>query len=436
MTRPLLDDSAERAVLGAILVRNAAMDDVSDNLDPEHFGKPHHEHIYAAMRELHQGGQSIDPVTLCPVLERRKVLDDAMRAYVYGLDMGVPKSSNIEAYAKLVKEKATLRKLRDAARRIIADIENEDAASRELLESAEQSIYAIGATAIKTDWISGRELAVELEPLIDKMLIDRQPVTGVATGFPELDRITRGFQPSDLILLGARPSQGKTAFGISVALTASQETPTAVFSIEMSRHAIGFREVIHEANVDGYRMLSGRLSEVDIRRVGEGLMHLGELNIWHDESAHLSPLQVRTKLRRLQSRVGRIGLVVIDYLQLMAAMPDDRRENKTNQVAGISRALKLLAREFRAPFLVLSQLNRGPKDGTRPTMADLRDSGALEQDADVVLLLHRPEVYDPTPQNAGLAEIIIGKQRNGPTGTVELVWRPEPMRFENRQRTA
>jgi replicative DNA helicase len=179
----------------------------------------------------------------------------------------------------------------------------------------------------------------------------------------------------------------------------------AVFSIEMSRHAIGFREVIHEANVDGYRMLSGRLSDVDIRRVGEGLMNLRELNIWHDESAHLSPLHVRSKLRRLAGarrpyRAGGHRLPATDGAD--AGRPS--KENKTNQVAGISRALKLLAREFRAPFLVLSQLNRGPKDGTRPTMADLRDSGALEQDADVVLLLHRPEVYEPTPQNAGLAE--------------------------------
>jgi replicative DNA helicase len=240
MTRPLMDDSAERAVLGAILVRNAAMDEVSDSLDPEQFGKGHHEAIYAAMVQLHRAGTAIDALTICAELERRGALDGETRAYVYGLDMGVPRSTNVTHYAALVKEKYTLRRVREEARRLITAAEAEDAISRDLLESAEQSIYKLGSDAIKTNWISSAELADELEPLLDQMLRDRQPVTGVATGYRELDTMTRGFQPADLILLGARPSQGKTAFGIGVSLRAAEQVPVAVFSYrnEPARHRV------------------------------------------------------------------------------------------------------------------------------------------------------------------------------------------------------
>jgi replicative DNA helicase len=431
----LIDEAAERAVLGAILVRNTSLDEIADLLTVEHFGVDNHAAIYGAMARLHAKGTAIDFVTLGNELRATGNYTLEQMRYVTALADDPIAPRHVGHYARLVVDKALLRRIRREVRRILAAVEDEGAQGTAVLEQAEAAIYGIGATATKSDWLSTSDIAGELRPIVQELAEHHTAVTGLHTGFTELDMLTRGLQDGDLVLLGARPSQGKTALANQVALRAASGAAVAFFSIEMSRQGIGLRQVIALADVNGFRMLSGRLSEIDLRRVGDGLARLEELTLWLDESPTLSPLHVRSKLRRLKARVGRIGLVVIDYLQLMEPLPDHRRENKTNQVAGISRALKVLAREFGAPFLVLSQLNRGPADGSAPTMSDLRDSGALEQDADVVLLLHRPEVYDPTPENAGLAEVIIGKQRNGPTGKVELTWRPEPMRFENRART-
>lgn len=432
MSEAICDEAAENAVLGAIYIRNEAYDDIADVLDVDDFGRLHNRQLFAAMQLLHSSGRAIDQVTIRAELERAGALDVPMAMLLNHLGDGVPRSTNVVHYAALVREKALLRRLRDAARRVLAEVETAGAKGVDLLERTEAAVYGLSSQAVKNEWISSLEQVGELAPLLERMFEEKQAVTGIRSGFVDLDFMTRGFQRGDLVLLGARPSQGKTAFGIQVAHKAAETVNVAFFSVEMSREGIGLRRVIQLADVDGYRMLGGRSSEVEQRRIGEGLARMGELPLYTDESAYLSPLHVRSKLRKLRAKYGAFGLVVIDYLQLMAALPDDRRENKTNQVAGISRMLKLLAREFGVPFLVLSQLNRGPKDGSRPSMSDLRDSGALEQDADVVLLLHRPEVYEQTPQNAGLAEVIISKQRNGPTGIVELTWRGEPMRFENR----
>jgi replicative DNA helicase len=228
---------------------------------------------------------------------------------------------------------------------------------------------------------------------------------------------------------------GKTSLALQMALRAAQEAAVAFFSVEMSRGPLGLRAAAGEARVDGYRLRNGWATDVELQRVGQALTDLAELPIYLDESPMLSPLQLRSKLRRLRSRVGALGLVVVDYLQLMAPLPEHRRENKTNQVAGISRALKLMAREFAVPFLVLAQLNRGLERAADkvPTMADLRDSGALEQDADIVLLLHRPEAFEreKKPELEGVAQLIVAKFRNGATGTVDLRWRKEITRFED-----
>src|ERR1041384_1477678 len=429
----LIDEDAELAVLGAIIVRNAAYDDIADVLEPDHFGREHHQQVFTAMRTLHGQGKAIDYITLQAELERMGVLEQAGKVFIYKLGDGVPWSTNVQYYAGIVRDRAILRSLRDTARRLITEAEAGEMSGVALLEQAEADIYGLGSKATTSAWITNLDLAGRLMPVLDRIFLEKRAITGVASGFADLDFMTRGFQPADLVLVGARPSQGKTAFGMQVAQHASQSVNVAFFSVEMSAEAVGLRELIQLADVDGYRLLSGRSTEIEQRRITEGLTEMAQRRITCDDAPYLSPLQVRSKLRRLQAQVGAIGLVVIDYLQLMAALPDDRRENKTNQVAGISRMLKLLAREFRVPFLVLSQLHRVPEN-RRPTMADLRDSGALEQDADVVLLLHRPEVYEQTDQNKGLAEVIIGKQRNGPTGIVELAWRGEPMRFENKAR--
>lgn len=432
--KAILDEAAETAVLGAIVARNEAYDEIGDVLEPEHFGRVHHRQIFTAMRALHQRGSVIDYITLQAELERMGVLEEAGRVYVSRLGDGVPRSTNVTHYAGIVRDKATLRRLRDTARKVIADAEGAEMSGAALLEQVEQDVYELGARTLQSSWITNAELARRTMPNLERIFAEKRTVTGIPSGFVDLDAMTRGFQPADLVLVGARPSQGKTAFGMQVAYHAAQTVNVAFFSVEMSAEAIGLRQVIQASNVDGRRLLTGYLNELEQRRVGEGLAAMSERHIRWDDAPYLSPLHVRSKLRRFKAQFGAIGMVVIDYLQLMAPLPDDKRETKTNQVAGVSRMLKLLAREFNIPFIVLSQLHRVPEN-RRPTMADLRDSGALEQDADVVLLLHRPEVYDATPENAGLAEVIIGKQRQGPTGLVELTWRGEPMRFENRSRS-
>jgi replicative DNA helicase len=438
-TAILHDESAERALLGAVIVRNGAMDDLADLLEPAHFGREHHRLTFAAMRDLHVAGTAIDPITLAAELERAGDLDTVGRPFLHQLGEGVARSANVAAYAKVVRDCALRRDLAAAARRMLADAGGTEISAAQLLEDAEQAIYRLSATAVKTDWVSGADLSQELFPVIETLTNERKALTGVATGFRDLDWMTRGLQAGDLVLLGARPSSGKTALALQLAMTAAKTVPVAFFSVEMSRAPLGLRIVSAAAQVDCWRLLSGGLNEFDLLRVGEGLAQLGEAAIYIDESPTLSPIQARSKLRRLKAKAGTIGLVVIDYLQLMAALPEHRTENRTTQVAGISRALKILAREFGVPFLVLSQLSRGLERSTdkRPQLSDLRESGALEQDADVVLLLHRPEMYDKDNDSLkGKAELIVAKQRNGPIGHLELFWSGPQMRFETERRAS
>jgi len=432
----LYDEQAERAVLGAIVVRNAAIDDVADVLEAEHFWRQHHQSIFRAMVQLHGQGQPIDAITLCGQLDKSGALEAVGKPYIYGLGDGVGRSVNVAAYAEVVKDKSTLRALRDLGRRVHAAAEADVAIASDLLEQAEQDIYRISQTAVKTDWSSAPEMAAEIYPLIEQLTKTGEAITGRSTGLPHLDSITRGLQPGDLILVGARPGMGKTAIAMQIALTVAANGPVAVMSLEMARVPLALRGVISLAQVNGWQLMSGRASDVDLQRMGDGIARFASTGLFVDESPVVSPIQARSKLRRLQARTGPLALVVIDYLQLMAPLPDDRRENRANQVAGISRALKIMAREFSVPFLVLSQLSRAFEKSRdkRPSMSDLRESGALEQDADVVLLLHRPEVYEKKPENAGLAELIVGKQRNGPTGSIDLTWHGPQMRFEHRGR--
>lgn len=436
MAETLFDDRAERAVLGAVLVRNEAMDDIADVLEPEHFRRAAHAGIFRAMRELYGRGTPVDPVTLAAALPTLGVTD-VSPAFVASLTDGMPRSANVTAYAATVREKWLKRSVLAEAEQLIRDAQADIASGEALLEQAEAAIYRLGSTAVKSDWISGAEWAAELFGTITTLGQRRGALTGIPTGIRDLDEMTLGLQRGDLVLLGARPALGKTSLALQMALRAAQEAAVAFFSVEMSRGPLGLRAAAGEARVDGYRLRNGWATEVELQRLGQALTDLSELPIYLDESPLLSPLQLRSKLRRLRSRVGALGLVVVDYLQLMAPLPEHRRENKTNQVAGISRALKLMAREFAVPFLVLAQLNRGLERAADkvPTMADLRDSGALEQDADIVLLLHRPEVFEreKKPELEGVAQLIVAKFRNGATGTVDLRWRKEITRFEDVQ---
>lgn len=429
---PLFDEDAERAVLGALLIRNEAIDEIADVLVPADFGRLHHEQLYRVMLDIHRAGRPIDPITIAAEVARQGLEETVTMPFVTRLTDVVPRSTNVLAYAHVVKDKALVRQVRDTAQQVLAEAEDEASTGEALLERAEAAIYQLASREVPSAWVSGADWSAELYPTLERMQQERRAVSGVPTGFSDLDEMTRGFQPGDLVLLGARPSMGKTAICLQMALHAAQRAPVAFFSLEMSREALGLRAVTALSCVDGQRLMSGYLSDSEYQRVGQGLAELGDTQVLIDDSPALSPHAARSKLRRMAAQRGALGLVVIDYLQLMACLPEDKRENKTNQVAGISRALKLLARELKVPFLVLSQLNRGLERSTdkRPTMADLRDSGALEQDADLVLLLHRPEVYDTDdPSLRGIAQLIVGKQRNGPTGTVTLTWLASQTRF-------
>lgn len=433
----LFDDAAERSVLGAVLVRNDALDDVADILEPEHFRRSAHASLFRAMRSLQAHGQPIDPLTLTAVLPALGVAD-VPASFITALTDGMPRSANVGAYAAIVRDKWLKRSILTASEQLAADTRADATSGEALLEQAEAAIYGLGTRAVKTDWVAAAELATETFAQIERFREQRGTVTGVPTGFADLDDITGGLHPGDLVLLGARPSLGKTALALQVAVHAAASVPVAFFSVEMSRVPLGLRAVAGESRVDGWRMTHGYLNDTEQHRVGAAIARIAETQLFIDESPMLSPIQVRSKLRRLRARTGTLGLVVIDYLQLLAPLSEHRKENKVNQVAGISRALKVMAREFNVPFLVLAQLNRGLEQSSDkvPKLSDLRDSGALEQDADIVLLLHRPEVYDRTNAAVeGLAQLIVGKHRNGATGVVELLWRKEHTRFENVRRT-
>jgi replicative DNA helicase len=431
-------DEAEWAVLGAIVVRPAALDEIADWLAPEHFRRQHHRAIYAAALRLHLQGQPPDLVTLRDTLEASGELADVGMVALTRLGDGVPKSTNVEHYARIVREKALIRSLRAELRRLASEAEAEGATGAALLEQAEAAIYRLSTTAVRTDWVSAEQLASELYPVIERLTEQHQPISGVPSGLSALDWITRGWQAGDLVVLGARPSAGKTALSLQFAMRAAESVPVAFFSLEMGLQPLGLRALTAEARVDGFLLQSGQVrDELSIQRLGRGLAALSDRKLWLDESPRLSPVGLRSKLRRLIATAGKVGLVIVDYLQLMDPLPEHRRENRANQVAGISRALKVLAREFAVPLLALAQLNRQLEQASdkRPKLSDLKDSGAIEQDADVVLFLHRPELYErDKPELEGVAELHVAKHRNGPTGTVDLYFQRAQMRFE--QRTA
>jgi replicative DNA helicase len=430
-------DEAERAVLGACLIRESAVDEIADWLEPGHFRRGHHRAVYAAVLDLHRRGQPSDLVTLRDALEASGTLDQVGGvAVIASLTDGVPKTANVEHYARIVRDKALIRAVRDECRRLVDEAEREGQSGAALLEQAEAAIYRIGSTSVRTDWVSAEQLADELGPVVERLTEQHQAISGVPSGLADLDWLTRGWQAGDLVVLGARPSSGKTACALQFAMRAAVNVQVAFFSVEMGLQAIGLRALTAEAQIDGFRLMSGYVrDDVSLHRLGEGLAALGSRRLWIDESPRLSPVSMRSRLRRLRSMTGAIGLVIVDYLQLLDPLPEHRRESRTNQVAGISRALKVMAREFAVPFIALAQLNRQLEQAgdKRPRLSDLKDSGAIEQDADVVLFLHRPELYErDKPELEGLAELHLAKHRNGPLGTVPLTFHKAQMRFEAR----
>jgi replicative DNA helicase len=424
---------AERSVLGAILIQNDAYNTAVELLRPEDFYRDAHRRIFDKIIALAERRTEVDFVTLKEELGRAGELDTVGGpAYVASLVDGVPRATNVEYYAKIVKEKSVLRNLIAAANTILLDAYEADQEASEILDRAEQSIFHIAEGGIRTGFVSLHDLAETSVEAIQKAHEEKKTITGVATGFEDLDRLTSGFQRSDLIIVAARPSMGKTSLALNIAQhvgTRSKRT-VGVFSLEMSKEQLFMRMLSSEAMIDGHALRTGYLRTEEWGQLTEALGVLGQAKVFIDDTPGIGVLEMRAKSRRLQSEHG-LDLLVVDYIQLMQGR--GRFDNRTQELGAISRALKGLAKELNIPVVVLSQLSRAPeaRSDHRPQLSDLRESGALEQDADVVLLIYREDAYNREAENAGVAEIIIAKQRNGPTDTIKLAFIRERTRFEN-----
>jgi len=429
-------DEAERSVLGALLVDNRLYHRARELLTPESFYAGRHQKIFRACETLIEAGTALDAVTVRAELERTKELDSCGgAAYLAALLEGVPRSANVEHYARIVKEKEILRQLIHSAQRITASALDSTETAEAILDEAEKAIFRVAEDRLRGGFIPLRVAAEESLQQIQELTEREELITGVATGFPELDELTAGLQPSDLVVLAARPSMGKTALALNIAAQAALRKRKTVgfFSLEMSHQQLFFRLLCSEGQVDAHRLRTGRVGKEEWQRIIKTFGELSEAPIFIDDTPGIGVMEMRAKARRLMHEHG-ADLLVVDYLQLMRGR--GRYDSRQQEISDISRSLKELAKELRIPLIALSQLSRAPEQRgdtqKRPQLSDLRESGAIEQDADVVLFLFREEVYkkdDPTLK--GKAELIIGKQRNGPVGTVELHFIREFTRFVN-----
>ena len=426
---------AERSVLGAILIDNEAFNVAAVVISPTSFFRDAHRRVFERMVDLSERNQPIDLVTLKEELERAGELDEVGGpAYIASLVDGVPHSTNVEYYAQIVKEKATLRHLIFSANKILGSAYDADQEADLILDEAETAIFAVAEDRIKSGFVAMKDLVKESFPKIELLLEHKTFVTGVETKFHDIDRKTRGLQPGDLVIVAARPSMGKTSLVLNMCQNVATNGGVAgFFSLEMSRESLFMRMLASEARIDMFRLLSGQIGQQEYGQITQALDSLSEARLFVDDTAGIGVLEMRAKARRLKAEHG-LSLLAVDYIQLMTGR--GRFENRNLELASISRSLKGLAKELSVPIVVLSQLSRAPeaRSDKRPMLSDLRESGALEQDADVVMLIFREEMYKQDDQPAdtdGIAEIIIAKQRNGPTGTVKLTFLREQTRFGN-----
>jgi replicative DNA helicase len=425
---------AERAVLGSILLDPAAISLVVPILPKQdEFYSDKHQRIYRGMLDLFERSSQIDLLTLKEELNTGQT-ETVDAAYLSWLIDGVPDFGNVEHYARIVKEKATLRRLIRAGQRIVRDGLTQDKTAEELLNDVTGEIFEIADDAVREAFTSIGKIVKHNLEVIEDARSRQGMLSGLATGFQELDRMTSGLQPSDLIILAARPSVGKTSFALNVAQHVALRGAKSVgfFSLEMSMEQLGFRVLCSEADVDAKKVRDGYASKEAISRLVLAQTTIAGANFYIDDGAGLTVPMMRAKAQRLKRDKG-LDLVFVDYLQLMAG--HGRFDNRTQEVSQISRGLKLLAKELKIPIVALSQLSRQPEqrkgDQRKPQLADLRDSGSLEQDADVVIMLYREELYERDTERKGIADVIIAKQRNGPTGDFELVFLPDHMTFRN-----
>ncbi len=429
---------AERAVLGASLMENDALFRAVDVIGPEDFYRDAHRKIFASILQLNERNEPIDLITLTDHLRREGELEAVGgAAYLSSLVDAVPTAANIRMHAKIVREKALLRHMISTATGIVSRAYQESDRVEILLDDAERSIFAISEQNIRPSFVPIRDVVKGSFETIEKLYDRKERVTGIPTSIRKLDDMTSGLQPSDLIIIAGRPSMGKTALALGIAQhvgTDKGET-VAIFSLEMSKEQLVLRMLCSEARVDASKVRTGFLAKSDWPKLTTAAGRLAEAPIFIDDSAAITVLEIRAKARRLKAERG-LSLIVVDYLQLMRGRGEaDTREQ---EISTISRGLKALAKELSVPVIALSQLSRAVEtragEHKRPILADLRESGAIEQDADVVMFIYREEVYRKTDTNHGIAEIIIGKQRNGPTGLIKVAFIDQYTRFENLER--
>ena len=428
---------AESSVLGGLLLDNSAWDRMGDLLVDGDFYRHEHKLIYAAVGGLINASKPADVITVYEQLQNLGKADEiGGLVYLNSLAQYVPSASNIRRYAEIVRERSILRKLVSAADEIATQAFNPQGKQVDkILDEAEQKIFNIGeeGTRMKQGFQSMDALVVELLDRVTEMAENPNDITGVRTGFHDFDKMTSGLQPGDMIVLAARPSMGKTSLAINIAehVALNEGLPVAVFSMEMGASQLAVRIVGSIGRIDQGHLRTGKLSDEEWPRLTEAIEKLRTVSLHIDETPGLSTSELRANARRLARQYGRLGLIVVDYLQLMSTSMGD--ENRATAVGEISRGLKMLAKELKCPVIALSQLSRGVESRTdkRPMMSDLRESGAIEQDADIIMFIYRDDYYDKNSKEPGVAEVIISKHRNGPTGTIKLAFLKPITKFEN-----
>jgi replicative DNA helicase len=440
MSRQVLERSlpssvdAERSLLGSILVNNENYYRVVEFLRPEDFYLDSHRVIFRNMTTLMENSRAIDLITLQDELLRAASLESTGGiGYLSGLLEGIPHLVNIDHYIEIVRDKALLRQMINTASKTIADCFDQAEQADAILDQAEQALFNLSEHRTKSGFVAVQDMHEDTQKLLTKLYEDKEMITGVPTGFTDLDRMTSGFQPGDLVILAARPSMGKTALALNVAehVALKRSLPVGIFSLEMSKQQLLMRFLCAESLVDAHKVRTGYIGKDDFRQLIDALGSVTRAPLFIDDSSSLTIMEMRAKSRRLKAEHG-LSLLIVDYLQLMSGY--GRVENRVQEISGISRGLKALAKELEVPVIALSQLSRAPEQRQgdhRPQLSDLRESGSIEQDADVVLFIYREEVYRKDEETEGKADLIISKQRNGPIGTVKLAFLKQYTKFEN-----
>jgi replicative DNA helicase len=430
---PPHNEDAERSLLGAVLLDNQVLDELLSQISAEDFYRESHRHIFRAMSELHNRDEPVDVVTLGDYLDAEDKLEKVGGANVLvRLSNEVPSAANAGQYASIVRRKSSLRQFIATADSLVQECYEDVADVEGFMDDAESKLFAITQSGIDKDYESMREVMKVAFTQIESLYQKSEHVTGIPSGFIDLDNMTAGWQPSDLIIVAARPAMGKTSFCLNMCTHASvvRDVPSAFFSLEMSNEQLAIRMLCSQARVDQSRLRRGQMTEQEWARLIKAVGTLSDSKIFMDDTPSLPIMEFRSKARRLKAEHD-IGIIFVDYLQLMVGTR--KSDNREQEISEISRGLKGVAKELEIPIVALAQLNRGVESRAdkRPMMSDLRESGAIEQDADIISFIYRDEVYNPDTEHKGLAEIILGKHRNGPIGTVNLRWFGAHTRFEN-----